>query len=480
MIEHSPLGVVVVDRDLRVTHVNSAFGEILDVADVESLLGLSLAEPGPNISSEVIQTMRTCIECGRVSLLEPKWVTPRGRELELRIHYSPVPDAQGEVVGCQALVEDITEEHSLRSQLHQAQKLEAVARLAGGVAHDFNNYLTSILGFSELLLEAEEDAPPERASLEVIHDAATRSANVARQLLAFSRSQTVQPRVFAIGPVVERMGNLLGRMVGEDVSLAIRSSDADLRVRMDPTQLEQVLANLVVNARDAMPKGGRIEITVEGGRASAEEVVLSVTDTGEGMDLETQERIFDPFFTTKEIGKGTGLGLATVHGVVEQSGGRVEVTSTPGQGTTFRILLPRTLEEAAEPTAAAASPKATSARVLVVDDDEGVRTLLCRVLRKAGHEVEEACSGHDALERTTDPSHPLDLLVSDVVMPEMSGLTLRKRLAERFPRMRALYVSGYTERDELEEIARSKDQMLAKPFTAVQLVAAVQRSLERR
>ena len=411
---------------------------------------------------------------------EAEWSPPWRGPVQTRTHYGAIVGPDGELQGCQVIAEDVSEERSLREQLHQAQKLEAVARLAGGVAHDFNNYLTSILGFSELLLtqnDAEEDPG---GPLEQIHEAALRSAAVTRQLLAFSRTQVIQPRVLEVGPLVGALNELLQRLVGEDVELVFRLHEAGLRVRMDPAQLEQVVVNLVVNARDAMAGAGQVEVEVAPGADAEREVRVSVSDTGEGIDAEIQPQIFDPFFTTKEAGKGTGLGLATVHGIVEGASGRIELESTPGEGTTFHILLPRVYDPVEEELEAppTALVRRKGIQVLVVDDEAGVRTLIRQVLEQVGHSVREAATGPEALDLVSREALEPALLVTDVVMPKMSGVELSQQLGERLPGLRMLFLSGYSDRQEIEEIQRSKAPFLSKPFTPVELAIAVEKALQ--
>jgi PAS domain S-box-containing protein len=471
LVDNSPFGVIVVDRDLDITHVNSIFATIVGREDLEDATGLSPRNADEILTPEMVREMERCLEDARSAPLETTWVTPGQDLVRLRILTSPVLGPEGEVVGCQAFFEDITQEDSLRNQLNQAQKLAAVARLAGGVAHDFNNYLTAILGFTDMLLQKRDNTPDD--ALELIRDAAERSAGVARQLLAFSRKQAIQLQVFDLVPRITGMARLLDRMVGDDVTISIDARDPSLRVKMDPSQLEQVLANLVVNASDALHGGGSILIAVEAAPTDPKEIALSISDNGEGMSEATRLRIFDPFFTTKESGKGTGLGLATVMSIVQQNGGRIDVESAPGHGTSFHIILPR-VEEALSEVESSPEPRPTaSVRVLVVDDNTSIRRLVTRVLEDAGHVVHSAENGRHALDLIGRDGLSIDLLVSDVVMPEMNGVELRRHMAHDFPKLRVLYISGYTECKELEEIETSRERLLSKPFSSEQLEETV-------
>jgi len=374
---------------------------------------------------------------------------------------------------------DITERKELEEQLLHAQKLEAVGRLAGGVAHDFNNLLTAIGGYTEFLLGSIEDADPRRADVIEIKRATERAITLTSQLLAFSRRQVLQPEVLDVGEVVEELQGMLARLLGADVELCTAAEPGCL-AHVDRGQLEQVITNLAVNARDAMPGGGTLAIETR--RAAGEdgpEVELTVTDTGEGMDAETIERAFEPFFTTKEKGKGTGLGLATVYGVVAQSGGRVGVESEPGIGTTFTIRLPLTNAQRPEPQAPVAAPASAGAEtILIAEDEDMIRRLVRDVLTRNGYTVLDAPAGEPALELLRRQER-VDLLLTDVVMPGMSGPALAKAaLAER-PSLRVLFMSGYT--NQPEDVFGAPDvNFIGKPFSPHALVTKVREVLERR
>jgi PAS domain S-box-containing protein len=373
--------------------------------------------------------------------------------------------------------------------LLQSQKLEALGRLAGGVAHDFNNLLTVILGYADLLHHYGADEHAREVAGE-IQKAAERAAALTRQLLAFSRRQVLQPRVLDLNGLVRELDSMLRRLIGEDVQLTTAPHTGPLWVKADPGQLEQVLTNLVVNARDAMPKGGRLLVSTAEVPASIDSrqrgpcgfALLTVTDSGCGMDEHILKRLFEPFFTTKEVGKGTGLGLAMVYGVVQQSGGRIEVESEPGRGSTFRVYLPLTPVEstpsrAPSPSAGSSGGKET---VLLVEDEEAVRRLACRALQAQGYQVLEAGDGVAALEVCQRNLRSIDLVVTDVVMPQLSGVDLVQRLRTVRPLLKVLYMSGYTDstvvRHGLEE---SEADFLQKPFTPDVLTRMVRDLLDR-
>lgn len=388
---------------------------------------------------------------------------------------------------------DVTERRQLEEEARQARKMETAGRLAGGIAHDFNNLLTAILGTSELLLQELAPEAPAREDVEEIKRAATRAAGLTRQLLAFSRRQVLQPRILDVAVVVQGVETMLRRLLGEHIALLTRT-EADLwRVRADPGQLEQVILNLCVNARDAMPAGGTIIIrsgnhTFEGAATGPESIMpageylrLTVSDTGTGMDPETQRHLFEPFFTTKELGKGTGLGLATVYGIVKQSGGFIYARSEPGRGSHFRIYLPRAagaLEPQDLPDREAPQP-AAQGTLLLVEDEEAVRRLTRRVLEGVGYRVLEASSGAEALGIVERWIGPLDLVVTDVIMPGMSGQELSARLREHRPSLRILYVSGYTDDAILQHgTLLPNTGFLQKPFTPGALAQRVREVME--
>ena len=390
---------------------------------------------------------------------------------------------------------DITERKQLEEQFHQAQKMEAVGRLAGGVAHDFNNLLTAILGSADLVLDSLTAGVPEREEVEEIRKAAVRAADLTRQLLAFSRQQVIAPTVLNPNGVVANMDKLLRRLLGEDVELRTVLAPDLAAVKADPSQLEQIVLNLAVNARDAMPNGGKLTIETQNVELDQEYVrghlwaqpgpyvMLAVSDTGVGMDAATQSRIFEPFFTTKEQGKGTGLGLATTYGIVKQSGGWIWVYSEPGHGTSFKIYLPR-VAEAAAPAAPSPVPPLSvrgSETVLLVEDDEMIRKLVQKVLKANGYAVLVAASGRDAERVAEQHEGPIDLLMTDVVMPGLSGREVARRLSAARTGIRVLYLSGYTDDAIVHHgVLDPGVAFLQKPFTPAVLGRKVREVLDAK
>jgi two-component system, cell cycle sensor histidine kinase and response regulator CckA len=378
------------------------------------------------------------------------------------------------------------------AQLRQAQKMEAVGRLAGGVAHDFNNVLSVILGHAELLLGDLETTDPIRDDIEEMHKAAQRAAGLTRQLLLFSRQQVVSPRVIELHESLTNMEKMLQRILGEDVDLMVLPPQSRGRVRVDPSHMEQVILNLVVNARDAMPTGGKLTVETSNvvldddyalNHVPAKEgayVMMAVTDTGIGMDSVTQARIFEPFFTTKEAGKGTGLGLSTVFGIVQQSGGNVCVDSEIGKGTTFKIYLPRVDAELDVPRVVTAPTTLSGTEtVLLVEDEAQVRTIVFNVLRRQGYRVLVAENAGEALLISEKHLERIDLLLTDVVMPQMSGPELAKRLASARPEMKVLCMSGYTDDSIIRHgVLNSGVAFLQKPITPVVLATKVREVLD--
>jgi signal transduction histidine kinase/ActR/RegA family two-component response regulator len=378
--------------------------------------------------------------------------------------------------------------------LRQAQRLESVGRLAGGVAHDFNNLLTVVLANASMLARGTQLPQSARQAVEEMRGAAERGANLVRQLLAFSRRQKLAPRVLDLNRLAADMQRLLGRLIGETIQLKVVLAPAPALVRADSGQLEQVIINLATNARDAMPGGGALTVETSLVEADGDEtlprgsyVVLRVSDTGVGMDVQTQRRAFEPFFTTKEVGQGVGLGLATVYGVVDQSGGQVLVDSAPGKGTTFAIYLPRASEVAAQPETPealldpplAGTPSAVEATILLAEDEPEVRAVTRRLLRLGGYQVLTAADGDEALEKARAHPGPIHLLVSDVVMANLGGVELARRLARERPGLRVLFISGYSwDRSLLAGDPLRGVDYLEKPLTFDSLMRKVSQVLE--
>jgi len=437
---------------------------------IETLLGFTpqdwMADAGtwwncvhPEDRERVAESEREIERTGKPMRQEYRMLARDGRVLWFRDEAVLLRRTSAGTLVMQGVLYDITDQRRLEDQLRQAQKMEAVGRLAGGVAHDFNNLLMVIQGHTSLLSERLSDASTERRSLDQIQKSSERAASLTRQLLAFSRMQVMQPRVLDLNTVVADMGKMLRRLIGEHIELILRSDSHLGRVKADPGQIEQVLLNLVVNARDAMPGGGKL--VVETCNLALDEaaarripslqpgsyVVLSVSDTGIGMDPETQSHIFEPFFTTKEQGKGTGLGLATVYGIVQQSGGHITVYSQPGQGATFRLYFPPVEEPADRGSGIRPRPKIPkgSETILLAEDETEVRELAREALRRGGYAVLEARDGEEARRLAESYAGPIHLLVTDVVMPNLGGPELASRLLEARPGIKVLYMSGYSE-----------------------------------
>lgn len=391
-----------------------------------------------------------------------------------------------------AFVSDIGQRKRLEEQLMHAQKMEAVGRLAGGVAHDFNNMLTVITGYNRMILEELSALDPLRSYADEIQQAAERAAALTNQLLAFSRRQIMRPRIVNVNAVIGQTEKMLRRLIGEDIELVLNLHPDAGNIKADPNHLEQAIVNLAVNSRDAMPAGGRI--TIETGNTSLDEnyakthagvvpgdfVMIALTDTGHGMDAATRSRIFEPFFTTKEKGKGTGLGLATVYGMVKQTGGDIWVYSEPGSGTTFKLYFPLVSETISEVPVMDSVTLHGSETILVVEDEKSVRDLTVKLLTQLGYQVLSAASGQEALEISGAYSGEIDVLVTDVVMPNMSGRQIADSLLSQRTKLRVLYVSGYTENTVVDHgVVEAGVDFLSKPFSRELLGQKVREILSR-
>jgi PAS domain S-box-containing protein len=476
------------DRELRIVWTNRAVAESADP---------SLAELAGHRCYETWQRRDApCTECPVLKAMDTgqpqqaKLTTPNGKVFSVRGY--PVRDESGEIVGAVEVASDISEREDLERQFRQAQKMEAVGRLAGGVAHDFNNLLTAITGYTDLLLCDPGITDEMEADLKEVANAADRAATLTRQLLAFARRQVLQPRVLDLNALVGDLAKMIRRLIGEDVDLTMTLDPALGSVEADPGQVEQVIMNLAVNARDAMPQGGELVIgtaNVELDRARASQrlgvqpgpyVMLSIRDTGVGMDAETLAHLFEPFFTTKEQGRGTGLGLSTVFGIVRQHKGAILPRSEPGRGTTFEIYLPRVeIAEGRIADAASSRLPGGSETVLLAEDEDAVRALAHAVLQRQGYTVLEAANGDQAIATCEQHTGPIHLLLTDVIMPGMSGCELADRLAQRYPKAKVLYMSGHTD----DTIARHGIldpgvAFLQKPFAPSALARRVREVLE--
>jgi two-component system, cell cycle sensor histidine kinase and response regulator CckA len=473
----------------RLTAVNEAFALATGYRH-EELIGMPLDDLVPAPSRELVaQARERTLLGGAPKLYEHELIASDGSRIQVEVA-SRLIEEDGRPVGVESICRDISERRRLEEELRQAQRLEAVGRLAGGIAHDFNNLLTVIGGYAEMLLARNGDA---QAEVQQISAAADRAAVLTRQLLAFSRRQVLQPRVLQLNDVVGGLTSLLQRLIGEDVELVATLAPNLEPVRADPSQMEQVLLNLAVNARDAMPGGGQLTIQTanvhldeeyvshHGEVAVGPHVMLAVTDDGVGMEPSVAEHIFEPFFTTKPVGTGTGLGLATVYGIVKQSGGSIWVYSEPGAGTTFKIYLPVVQapideDRAPEPRPAVARGTET---VLLAEDNTALRQLIAHMLESNGYEVLAAQTPTDAVRLARDASDRISLLISDLVMPEMNGSTLATKVSDLVPGVRVLLMSGYTD----EAVARSGSlapgaEYLEKPFGAEELAARVRETLD--
>jgi two-component system cell cycle sensor histidine kinase/response regulator CckA len=500
-LNSAPFGMATIAADGRILNANATFshlfrdgrsGEIKTTADIVNRI--ADADARAILQRAVEQALR-----GRAGD-EPVEVTlGPDNAATRRLYLNPVSAGDGDATVIVYVI-DVTEQKALELKYAQSTKMEAVGKLAGGIAHDFNNVLTAIIGFSDLLLQTHRPTDAAYKDIMNIKQNANRAAGMVRQLLAFSRRQTLQPVVLELGDVIsDTASSLLRKSIGETVELKILSGRDLWQVKADRTQFDQVLINLAVNARDAMPNGGRITIATRNvgeadtrafrgmGMPAGEFVEIAVTDTGHGMTPEIMAKIFEPFFSTKDVGKGTGLGLSTVYGIVKQTGGFVFPESAPGQGTTFRVYLPRYVPTEADLAAALVGPKKErardltgSGRVLLVEDEDSVRAFAIRALKRQGYEVIEATSGLEGLEKFEEVGGQVDIVVSDVVMPEMDGPSMLKELRKQTPDIKVVFMSGYPDdafKRNLDPAVRFA--FLAKPFTLPQLAAKVKEELER-
>jgi PAS domain S-box-containing protein len=490
-VDQSPAAVIITDPSGRIVYVNRKFTEISGYSS-EEVVGQNprLLKSGKTSADQYRQLWST-IQSGATWRGEYQNRRKNGDLYWASTTIAPVKDERGTITNFVAIQEDVTDTRSLEAQLRQAQKMEAVGRLAGGVAHDFNNLLTVITSYSQLLLEDMAAADPRRADLQEIQRAAIGAAGLTRQLLAFSRQQVLEPRVLNLNDVLSAAGKMLQRLIGEDVALQLTLAPDLGNVKADPGQIEQVIMNLAVNARDAMPDGGKMtietsNIDLDASYAAQHAVVapgsyilVAVTDTGSGMDEPTKARLFEPFFTTKEIGRGTGLGLATVYGIVKQSNGYIWVYSELGHGTSFKVYLPRVSEAAA--AAAETRPlllNGGTETILLAEDASGVRAVAQEILKRLGYTVLVAHDGHSALQLARARTEPIHLLITDVIMPEMSGRQLADRLKEQRPGLKVLFVSGYTDDAIVRHgMLEPGIAFLQKPFTPQTLARKVREVL---
>ena len=505
MFHATPIAIATIDERGRIGDTNAAFRRMFASAGAAYKAGKTaladlVADDGKDDLSKALDAARS----GQVDIEPVDLVLGDQGERNGRFYFSSIPAIGDEQAAVIVHAIDTTEQKALEMQFAQGQKMQAVGQLAGGIAHDFNNVLTAIIGFSELLLANHRPTDPAFQDIMNIKQNANRAAGLVRQLLAFSRQQRLRPQILSLNDVLAELTILLSRLLGEKIKLDLRHGRDLWLVKADLHQFEQVVINLAVNARDAMPDGGKLTVRTANvteresaqlghkGMAPGEYVLCEITDTGSGMTAKVMEKIFEPFFTTKEVGKGTGLGLSTVYGIVKQTGGYVYPRSDgPGQGTTFFIYLPRAISAEAEEEENAEIDEELSGEddsgkdltgtgtVLLVEDEEAVRSFAVRALSSRGYEVLEAGTGAEALKVLEDYDGDVDLVISDVVMPEMDGPALLKKLRETMPDIKFIFISGYAEeafKNNLEDA--SSYAFLAKPFSLKQLARAVKKALE--
>ncbi len=491
LFEESHDVIFIASSDSRLLDINPAGVELFGFASRQEMLQADLAHAIYRRPEDRTRFQQQVIEQGVVKNYELDLQTVDGEELYVLATATAIRDQDGEIFGIRGILRDITEQRALKDQLHQSQKMEAIGRLAGGVAHDFNNLLTAVIGYADLLAATLGRRGEHQPHLEQIQLAADRGANLVRQLLTFSRQQVLSPRVINLNRAVSDIEKLLERVIGEDIQL---ETDFDLAlgsVLADPSHIEQVILNLVVNSRDAMPDGGHLFLRTRNFESRTNPpkgtslepgsyVVLEIEDTGMGFDESLKDQIFEPFFTTKRT--GTGLGLATVYGVVQQSEGQIRVESAPGRGTTFTVYLPIVGEkpETARQPRDTPGPIGGSELVLLVEDEATVRNLLKEFLTAQGYQVLTARDGLDGWQIFEQQSERIDLLLTDVVMPQMSGLELAEKMRQHRPDLGVLLVSGYSE-DQTSLIdrldSRSNTGFLPKPFTLEALAREMRKIL---
>ncbi len=493
IVDSSEDAIIGKDLDGTITSWNKGAERIYGYSP-EEIIGKHISVLAPSDRpDEIPEILRKIARGESIEHYESARITNDGRQLDVSISVSPLRDAKGEVVGASAIARDITAQKRAEGQLHQSQKMEAIGRLAGGVAHDFNNILGIISACAEFLRDRIDRADEPSQYIDNIKKATERGSSLTRQLLTFSRSSSVQPRILDMNERLKDVSKLLRPLMGDDVEILIVSKSPAAVVEADPGQLDQIVVNLAVNARDAMPRGGKFILETRSEQfdesfaeqhqnmAPGKYVLLAVSDTGSGMDSATVNRIFEPFFTTKEQGKGPGLGLSTVYGIVKQSAGHILVYSEPGHGTTFKIYLPSAdhkigLESKSEVETVA--PKHQGTTILLVEDDEIMRSLTRKVLEEHGYTVVDADDGKSALEWVESHTEPVDLLLTDVVMRRVSGPELVIRLRPLRPNLKVIYMSGYTgELIAEREVLNRGVTLLEKPFSRAALLNTIHSTL---
>jgi two-component system, cell cycle sensor histidine kinase and response regulator CckA len=493
LVEHAPIGMYVSTRNGAFQWINTAFVRMLGYDSQAELLAVPLHHlyRNPEMRDRV---MRQFEAAGNLAGIEVEWRRRDGRPITLRLRGRIAAGRNGGEDAFEVIAEDVTERRVLEEQLRLSQKMEAIGRLAGGIAHDFNNMLTAILGYSETLLLQLDEQKPIWRDLTEIRSAAERAAVLTRQLLTFSRQQVLRLEPVDLNAIVRQVEQMIRRLIGENIAVDTRLAPGPCTIVADRSQLEQAIVNLAVNARDAMPSGGRLAIETAVASLDAEYIgqhpvvtpgryaLLAVCDNGLGMDAATKAKIFDPFFTTKELGKGTGLGLSTVYGTVKQLGGYIWVYSEPGVGTSFKLYFPESSQvevSGAAPAAAHAVPSVGTEAVLVVEDERAVRAFCCTVLRRFGYHVMEAASPAEALSILDVLSLHVDLILTDVMMPGMSGSEMIQRVRTTRPHVKTLYMSGYGENlIALHRHVEAGVKLIEKPFTSADLLREVRLALD--
>jgi two-component system, cell cycle sensor histidine kinase and response regulator CckA len=488
--------MAITDAAQRLLYLNAAGRAMVGLPPGADIAAYSIADfiPGdPKTHVVPSEGIPTAIRTGKWSA-ETRISGKNGAVVDVSMIIVAHRESDAQISSLSILARDITERKQLERQFFHAQKMEAIGRLAGGVAHDFNNLLTAILGYGELIQQRLPESSPESQDIKEIIHAGRSAADLTRQLVAFSRQQIIQPQILDVDAVVQGMEGLLRRVIGEDIALTVRTSAGLDLVNADRAQIEQIVMNLAVNARDAMPQGG--QLTIETGHVELDDayvaqhpgavtgphVMIAVTDTGSGMDEQVRARIFEPFFTTKELGRGTGLGLSTVYGIVNQNGGSIWAYSEVGHGTTFKVYLPRIVAERPDALAAEILPASLhgTETIFVVDDQHEVRAVAAAILRRHGYTVIEVADGEEAVELFARDATAIDLLLIDVVLPRMNGQVVADQLRRRRPGLPVLYMSGYTADSVSRHAVLERDvAFIEKPFTAVRLLQKVRTTLGR-
>jgi two-component system cell cycle sensor histidine kinase/response regulator CckA len=504
--DHTPMAIATVDRAGAVVRANARYAKLAQSLSPDSIATKSIVRAVNARDRNLLIAAISQAAEGQGDITPVEAMLEGARERWGQFFVTSVEEDERETEAAIVYLLETTERRTLENQINQSQKMEMVGQLAGGIAHDFNNVLSAIMMANDFLLNAHKPTDPSFQDIMQIKQNATRAATLVRQLLAFSRRQTLRPQVLDLGDALSDLTMLLRRLIGEKVKLDLVHGRDLWPVKVDVSQFEQVIVNLAVNARDAMPDGGKLAVRTGNvgapeagqlaykGMPAADYVRIEISDTGTGIPAEIRDKIFEPFFSTKEVGKGTGLGLSTVYGIVKQTGGFIYVDSEVGKGSSFKIFLPRHIAEqeevtaepqatngAARETAGEAKPRADmtgQGTILLVEDEEGLRSLNARGLRSRGYSVIEASNGVEAMEALEEKSGAIDLVVSDVVMPEMDGPTLLKTMRQRNPDIKIIFVSGYAE-DAFEKSLPENQQFafLPKPFTLSQLVAAVKETM---